>query len=88
MDQINYLHEKTTNKCDYFLFIYDELVMNSIFTGAMSMSVIGLYVTIVYAVGRFIRLMFDRFSEKVIYEELPDTEKLREICEGIFIAQM
>jgi hypothetical protein len=56
------------------------------FAGAVSMSVVGIYVTIVYAVGRFIRLMFDRYSEKVIYEELPDTEKLREICEGIFIA--
>ena len=31
--------------------------------------------------------MFDRYSERVIYEELPDTERLREICEGICIAQ-
>ena len=47
----------------------------------------GLYVTLVYAVGSFLRIMFDRYSERVIYEELPDTERLREICEGICIAQ-
>ena len=52
----------------------------------MSMSVIGIYVTIVYAAGRFLRIIFDRYSERVIYEELPETQKLFEICEGIFIA--
>jgi hypothetical protein len=75
-----------TKSRDYKVVVYNDLVINSVFAGAVSMSVIGIYVTIVYAVGRFIRLMFDRYSEKVIYEELPDTEKLREICEGIFIA--
>lgn len=50
------------------------------------MSVVGIYVSLVYVVGSFIRLVFDRYSEKVIYEDLPDTEKLREIIEGIYIA--
>lgn len=52
------------------------------------MSVVGIYVSLVYVVGSFIRLVFDRYSEKVIYEDLPDTEKLREIIEGIYIAQL
>jgi len=42
----------------------------------------------VYAIGAYLRLFFDRYSEKVIYEELPYPEKLFEICEGIFIAQL
>lgn len=79
-------NQPTKKSRDYKVVVYNDLVINSVFAGAVSMSVIGIYVTIVYAVGRFIRLMFDRYSEKVIYEELPDTEKLREICEGIFIA--
>lgn len=57
-------------------------------SSVMSMSVIGIYVTIVYAVGRFLRLMFDRYSQRAMYEELPETQKLFEICEGIFIAQL
>jgi len=52
----------------------------------MSMSVVGLYATIVIAVGSFLRLIFDRISQRVIYEEMPTTDKLFEICEGIFIA--
>jgi hypothetical protein len=50
------------------------------------MSVTGIYVSIVFVFGSFIRLVFERYSEKVIYEDLPDTEKLREIIEGIYIA--
>lgn len=46
----------------------------------------GLYITLVYAVGSALRIMFDRYSERVIYEELPDTERIREIIEGICIA--
>ena len=56
------------------------------FAFAASMSVVGIYVSLVYVVGSFIRLVFDRYSEKVIYEDLPDTEKLREIIEGVYKA--
>ena len=55
--------------------------------GDASISVVGLYVGIIYTVGSVLRSMFDRYSERVIYEELPDTEKLRDIIEGIDIAQ-
>ena len=48
----------------------------------------GLYATIVIAIGRFLRLAFDRISQRVIYEEMdPETvEQLFEICEGVYIA--
>ena len=65
---------------------YNDKVMNNLFGGGVALSVVGIYVTIVYAVGSALRLVFERYSEKVIYEELPHTEKLFEICEGIFIA--
>ena len=71
---------------DLVLLIYNESVMSNVLSSVMNMSVIGIYVTIVYAVGRFLRVIFDKYSERVIYEELPETEKLFEICEGIFIA--
>lgn len=71
---------------DLVFTMYNESVMSNVLTSVLSMSVIGIYVTIVYAVGRFLRIIFDRYSERVIYEELPETQKLFEICEGIFIA--
>jgi hypothetical protein len=68
------------------LLLHNQEVIGSFMGAALSLSVIGLYATLVIAIGRFIRLIFDRISQRVIYEELPDTEQLFEICEGIFIA--
>jgi len=78
--------QKSSFGNDLVLIIYNETVMSTVLSAVMSMSVIGVYVTIVYAVGRFLRIIFDRYSERVIYEELPETQKLSEIIEGIFIA--
>jgi len=78
----------TDQKQDLVVVVFNENVMASFFQGAMTMSIIGIYVTIVFAAGNFLRIMFDRYSERVIYEELPNTERLFEICEGIFIAQL
>jgi hypothetical protein len=78
----------SSSKLDLVIVAFNDSVLSSFFSNAMSMSVIGIYVTIVYAVGNFLRIIFDRYSERVIYEELPNTEKLFEICEGIFIAQL
>ena len=68
--------------------VYNEEVISSAFGSSTNLSVIGLYATIVIAISQFIRIVFDRISQRVIYEEIPDTEKIFEICEGIFIAQL
>ena len=68
--------QKSSFGDDLVLILWSERVMNNVLTTVMSMSVIGIYVTIVYAVGRFLRIIFDRYSERVIYEELPETQKL------------
>jgi len=65
--------EDENNEKDLAIVVYNDKVISSMFASAMSLSVVGVYVTIVFAVGRFLRIMFDRYSEKVIYEELPNT---------------
>jgi hypothetical protein len=87
-DSISFNQDDDSDAPDYVIVLYNELVMNSVFAQILSMSVIGIYVTVVYAIGRFLRLVFDRYSQRVIYEDLPDTERLREILEGIHISQL
>lgn len=53
--------------------------------GSIPFSIIGIYATFVYAVGKFARLFFDKISMRVIYEEMPEPDKLFELCEGIYI---
>ena len=78
--------DKSIPDNDMILVVYNEEVIGSFFGNAFQFSVVGLYATIVIAIGRFLRLIFDRISQRVIYEEMNDTEQLFEICEGIFIA--
>ena len=40
-----------------------------------------------FAIGKFIRLFFDRISQRVIYEEMPNTDDLMDLCESIYIAR-
>ena len=69
------------------ILLFNEQVIGPFFGNAVQLSVLGLYATIVIAIGRFIRIIFDKVSQRVMYEELPNTKQLFEICEGIFIAQ-
>ena len=56
------------------LVVYNEQVIGAFFGTALQLSVVGLYATIVIAIGRFLRLIFDRISQRVIYEEMdPET---------------
>ena len=49
---------------------------------------VGLYTTMVLAIGGFLRMAFDKISQRIIYEEMPNPDKLFELCEGIYIAQL
>lgn len=62
-------------------FILNELTFGSII-GAMSdnVSIIGIYATFVLAVGRFIRLTYDKISMRVTYEEMPQVSELFDLC--------
>lgn len=83
------MNKKTISKEEQTLVIivHNEHVIGSLFGQAMQFSVLGIYVSFVIAIGRLIRFLFDRISQRVMYEELPDTSQLFELCEGIFIAQ-
>ena len=68
--------------------LFNDFVFGSLFGASISnISVIGLYATFVFAIGKFIRLFFDRISQRVIYEEMPNTNDLMDLCESIYIAR-
>eukprot|EP00928_Gymnodinium_smaydae_P001238 TRINITY_DN10468_c1_g1_i1.p1 TRINITY_DN10468_c1_g1~~TRINITY_DN10468_c1_g1_i1.p1 ORF type:complete len:2129 (-),score=374.72 TRINITY_DN10468_c1_g1_i1:122-5641(-) len=56
--------------------------------GAQTYSVMGFYLGVVYTIGRFLRLVFQDSSKRMIYEELSDTALLQDLCNGIYIARI
>jgi len=51
-------------------------------------SVIAIYLGVIYTIGRFLRLVFQDASKRIIYEELPDTNLLQDLINGIYIARI
>jgi len=56
--------------------------------GGQNLSVVGLYITVVLAIGRFLRLMCQGASQRVIYEEMPNVDLFVDICNGVYTARL
>ena len=70
------------------IYVYNDQILDSFITQFLSLSVVGLYVTVIFAVGQILRVFFEKISTRVIYEEQPNPKFLMDICDGIIIAQM
>merc|ERR1711964_202599 len=65
------------------MFVLSSYVVSGLITSAMmNISVIGLYATVVLAIGRFVRMNFERMSQRVIYEEMCEVEDIFEFVEN------
>jgi len=53
----------------------------------LSVGIVTIYITVVYAIGRFLRYVFDKESLRVIYLEIPRTDDLLDLATGASIAR-
>ncbi len=49
-----------------------------------NISVLGLYTALVLTVAQLVRMLFKDMSHRVIYEEMPKTNELSELCQSKF----
>lgn len=52
-----------------------------------SYGIIGLYLVVVLAAGRFIRLMITDISLRIMYEDLPNPDPVLRLCRNIILAR-
>ncbi|KAF4675636.1 hypothetical protein FOL46_000828 [Perkinsus olseni] len=71
-----------------FTLILDKVFGGNEVGGFLSLGILGFYVTIIYAIGQFIRVMFQDASQKVIYSEIPNPQELLDLISGVAIAQV
>lgn len=64
-----------------------EVPSNSVVETLASSGLIGLYVGIVLAVGRFLRLSITDLSYRIVFEDMPECDELLSYCEDIFLAR-
>lgn len=50
-------------------------------------SIVTLYITFVFSMGRFLRIYVLGMSQRIIYEDIPDASFIKELCEDIYSAR-
>lgn len=55
---------------------------------SQSGTVISLYLGVIWTIGKLLRMTFAGISQRMIFQELSDTELLRDLCNGIYIARI
>lgn len=50
-------------------------------------SIIGLYISLVFVVGRFVRIFFSGQSYRVMFEELPNVNRIHKLCLDIYLVR-
>lgn len=53
----------------------------------LSCSIIGLYVSLVFVIGRFVRLFFSGVSYRIMFDELPNVDKILQLCLDIYMVR-
>nr|QZA74858.1 piezo [Platynereis dumerilii] len=56
----------------------------SFFTGY---GIIGLYVSLVFVIGQFVRLFFSGLSSQIMFQELPNVDKVLKLCLDIYMVR-
>lgn len=59
----------------------------SFFSFFLSSRILGLYTTFVFVVSRLIRSLFDDVSFKVIYTQMPNVDKVLQLCLDIYLVR-
>ena len=54
---------------------------------ALFCSIIGLYVGFVWLVGKFVRLFFTSISYRIMFDEMPNVDKVLKLCLDIFMVR-
>ncbi|KAL9975258.1 hypothetical protein ACROYT_G012400 [Oculina patagonica] len=66
---------------------FNDLVPPLHFSFFTSTGIIGLYVGFVWLVGKFVRLFFTSISYRIMFDEMPNVDKVLKLCLDIFMVR-
>lgn len=53
----------------------------------LSPSIMGLYASVVLVIGKFVREFFSGISHSIMFEELPNVDRILKLCTDIFLVR-
>ncbi|KAL8182321.1 UNVERIFIED_CONTAM: Piezo-type mechanosensitive ion channel component 2 [Gekko kuhli] len=52
-----------------------------------TLSIMGLYASVVLVIGKFVREFFSGISHSIMFEELPNVDRILKLCTDIFLVR-
>ncbi|XP_046843145.1 piezo-type mechanosensitive ion channel component 1-like [Xenia sp. Carnegie-2017] len=72
---------------DLEVITFNDFVPPLHFSFFASTGIIGLYVGFVWLVGKFVRLFFTSISYRIMFDEMPDVDKVFKLCLDIYMVR-
>uniref|UniRef100_A0A8C8S1Y3 Piezo non-specific cation channel R-Ras-binding domain-containing protein n=1 Tax=Pelusios castaneus TaxID=367368 RepID=A0A8C8S1Y3_9SAUR len=69
------------------LVIYNDKVSPSSLGFLAGYGIVGLYMSVVLVIGKFIREFFNGISRSIMFEELPNVDRILKLCTDIFLVR-
>uniref|UniRef100_A0A8C0H6Z6 Piezo non-specific cation channel R-Ras-binding domain-containing protein n=1 Tax=Chelonoidis abingdonii TaxID=106734 RepID=A0A8C0H6Z6_CHEAB len=69
------------------LIIYNDKVSPSSLGFLAGYGIVGLYMSVVLVIGKFIREFFNGISRSIMFEELPNVDRILKLCMDIFLVR-
>ena len=69
------------------MIIFNDRVVSDSFQLLANYGIIGLYVSFVFVVGRFIRLATQKMANTIMFDNLPQCDTLMRLCDTIYLCR-
>ncbi|XP_041455408.1 piezo-type mechanosensitive ion channel component 1-like isoform X4 [Lytechinus variegatus] len=66
---------------------FNERVASELLAPLSSYGIIGLYVSLVLVIGRFLRMYFSGISYQIMFNELPNVDRILKLCLDIYLVR-
>ncbi|XP_035513016.1 piezo-type mechanosensitive ion channel component 2 [Morone saxatilis] len=78
----------SSNKCDSIeIVVFSDKVSPSSLGFLAGHGIVGLYMSVVLVIGKFVREFFNGISRSIMFEELPCVDRVLKLCTDIFVVR-
>ncbi|XP_063779520.1 piezo-type mechanosensitive ion channel component 2 isoform X2 [Pseudophryne corroboree] len=84
---LNQTMKHFSNKTGLELFVFSDKVSPPSLGFLAGYGIMGLYASVVLVIGKFVREFFSGISHSIMFEELPNVDRILKLCTDIFLVR-
>lgn len=77
----------STGCCALSCISHTHIFEHSLCSSLPNHSIVGLYMSVVLVIGKFVREFFNGISRSIMFEELPCVDRVLKLCTDIFVVR-